>query len=892
MTRNDEGKHPDLDEIVSDIQGNTLSAERIAASARRVWQRLELERAAAAKDPAGRIEGCADFLALAADYRRGQLDEPRRILLEDHLRECVACRKAFGKTASGIADSPSGAPHTRRWSLGRLAAVAATLAGVAWLGMWAWDRMPGNAGESIRVQSAPGGLYKVVSSLSQSALAAGDTFSFGQSIRAGHGGSAFVELPDGSVIELAPRAQISVEPGREGTTVRLERGDVILEAAKQRGRKLYVATDDCLVSVTGTVFSVNTGTKGSRISVFEGEVEVDYSDQEAVLHPGDQLSTNPAVGAVPLEEEIAWSRKVDEHLALLDELLDIGRAVKSQVSPPPLRHETRLLDLADEKTRVYVAIPNVSRNIVDAFGIIEQRAHLSPMLSRWWQEKVVETGFEPVLRESVERLGQFGKTLGPELVLTMSNPAEIVERPDLTLLAEAKDPQALRALIEEQTTAIERKGGQRLPLHFVEDPFRIGSGREQPSLWLWISGDLLVASTNPGQIGRIARLRTSTEGTNPFLGTEFYGVLRRAYRDGTTFMVAADLRDLIRRAASSGPAAPGGEPVWLSLLGLKDLEFAITERKTAGDLTTYSAILTFAGERQGLAGVLAEPGPMGSMDYISSDATLAAAALIRQPRLIAEEWIALIQRSSGGTPGNDPEAQESLDLVRQLAGSLGGEIAVALDGPLLPSPAWKLVLEVNDPLAFQSALAETIERIRGEEETDEALEISLGEETVGSRPAHVLRLGGLGLEVHYVFTDGYVLAAGSRASLATSLQTAESGARLTSSPAFRRALPADAEPGFSALVYESLAGRLGPLLSALGTKSGKLNAEQRRKLRELTRDTPPTIAFVYAEPRTLRFGQSSPAGALDAGSLLTLLGAMDLPEKLIEPWAKSEQAAP
>ena len=35
--------------------------------------------------------------------------------------------------------------------------------------------------------------------------------------------------------------------------------------------------------------------------------------------------------------------------------------------------------------------------------------------------------------------------------------------------------------------------------------------------------------------------------------------------------------------------------------------------------------------------------------------------------------------------------------LNEIAANLGGEVTVAVDGPLLPTPSWKVAIEVNDP---------------------------------------------------------------------------------------------------------------------------------------------------------------------------------------------------
>ena len=170
-----------------------------------------------------------------------------------------------------------------------------------------------------------------------------------------------------------------------------------MQAAKRRSGHLYVAARDCRVAVTGTVFSVNSGVKGSRVSVIEGEVRVAQGGQEKVLRPGEQYASTNAIAPVPVAEEIAWSRNAAQHEALLREFSALQKQLE-QVRMPELRYSTRLAAMLPADTVVYAAIPNLGPAIGEAQRIFEQRASESPVLRQWWDQKMARGNGGEALR--------------------------------------------------------------------------------------------------------------------------------------------------------------------------------------------------------------------------------------------------------------------------------------------------------------------------------------------------------------------------------------------------------------------------------------------------------------------------------------------------------------
>ena len=145
-----------------------------------------------------------------------------------------------------------------------------------------------------------------------------------------------ITLDDGSRVEMRPDSELSVEGATDGLGINLHRGSIIVNAAKQHGGHLYVRTKDMTVSVVGTVFVVNASEDGSRVGVIEGEVRVREKDPQKIetsLHPGQQVSTNRTRVVPALNDDIAWSRHAEAHLAILASFMEGMASTSAPLTP-------------------------------------------------------------------------------------------------------------------------------------------------------------------------------------------------------------------------------------------------------------------------------------------------------------------------------------------------------------------------------------------------------------------------------------------------------------------------------------------------------------------------------------------------------------------------------
>ncbi len=868
-----------LDQAISEIASTPVDEHEMAAAAARVRGKLaqyavtgfpaEAVAQAATTAPAlhaihSPLRRCEDFQAEVPAYLAGELPAARALLVEDHTRSCVPCRRALRTAREGkplvAAAVVTRAPQRNHRTLYALAAVLVAALGT---GIFLMQDFFISGGQMARVEAIEGSLYRIDGEATAQ-LGAGAAIREGDEIRTAKGSHAFVRMTDGSVIEMSERAGLSLDAGRKGNTIELERGKIIVQAAKQRARHLYVETDDCLVAVTGTIFSVNHGTKGSRVAVVEGEVHVNQSGRENILHPGGQVVTAASLSTVPVAQEIAWSKNAAQYDQLLAELTAASRDIDAQIERPGLRYSTRLLDLSPAGTKVFIALPNLARNLGETQALLDQKLAESETLRQWWQDNFSSDAERQKVHDLIDRISELGSHLGPEIAISVGTSATgETSEPEPVLTAEVENEAAFRAALTAEIERLRSEAGENKhnTIRVVATLPATANADEDHELLLWIGDGLFVASPSAARINQVA---ANASGGNPFVASAFRNRVAASYQDGAGWLFSADLAALIGEGTKSAKAEDGEEHQMAESLGILDLDQFIVERRDLAGRAETRATLTFKQARRGIASWLAEPAPMRALDFVSPDANAAAAFVVKNPATLLDELLAANPKFA--TELAQAEAKEGFKLRDDVVAPLGGEFALALDGPVLPKPSWKFVAEVYDPATLQHTIEITVERLNRELTANGKPGIVLTTETRGGRTWHTITSADLGMSIHYAFEGGFLVAAPSRTLIERAFAGRESGATLGRSERLKNLLGTDGQVNVSALVFQDL-GALAKQGAKFIPKSA-LDRDEAKPLRSFLGQGP-SVIYAYAQEDRILFGSNALNGPL--GDNLKLL---------------------
>jgi hypothetical protein len=846
--------HHKFDKLISEVSNERVDDEVVSRAGERVWSSIA---GAATAELSSRLKGCEDFQALIPSYLNKDLAEPRRLLLEDHLHECVGCRHAMEQARVGELQ-PVWQPRISasrfpvwRWAMGAAAVLAVGVVSFALLN----GLFPGQHAVRGAVQNVDGSLYEV-SDDQVRVIPAGYQIRNGDEIRTAKGSNAVVRLLDGSLVEMGERSALSVSREWRGTTIRLDGGRVIVQAAKQKTGRLYVATDDCMVSVKGTIFSVNRGTKGSRVSVIEGVVRVAYGERTVELTAGEEETSSASVAKVPIQNEVEWSRNSAKYLALLGDFATLQHQFEA-IPGPGLRYSSDLLPYVPDHTVVYAAIPNMAATLGEASQLFQERLQQSPALQSWWKEQQGSRG--PKLGDMMEQMKNLSSYLGDEIVFAMAKDGAKYSAP--VVLAKVTKP-GLESFLQSGMKHLSKKGSAPT-VQIVRDPASAVASANRPLL-VYVNNGMLVASPDVVQLQRAAaRIEQSSSST--FAETPLYQQVVHSYRQGAGWLFCADMEQIVAHHVSSDSKnqLPSG---------VEDVRYLTMERREVGGKTETRAALTFASERHGVASWLAAPASMGALDFISPNASMVNAVVIKNPRSIMEELFQMIGASDANFPQDLAkfEAKAGVSVLDDITAPLGGEFAVAMDGPMLPTPRWKLVFEVYDPATLQATLVKLVASFNREATQPSDASLQLTTQQAGSQTYYAIRNQKQpGFEIDYTYVDSYLVAAPDVATLSEAIRDRQSGNTLTHSPTFQALLPSDGYTNFSAIFYHNIGPVVGPLVEQMEA-AGTLTAQQKQSIAALQANTAPGLIYAYGEPDRIVVASDTGFMGFDLGTLMTM----------------------
>jgi ferric-dicitrate binding protein FerR (iron transport regulator) len=839
-----------LNAAVEEVKAVQPNATDLSASARRVADRLGIDHLQGAAIDA--IHSCGDVQKLLPAFQAGNLSNARSLLIHAHLSECSACRRRL-QSGTAVLDWSTPRParafawHPRAFGWTFAGALALLVSGLFVYRAY-WQVPPGVRAE---VQSIDGSAYRI-SATGDRPLAPGDRLAEGDHLRTSGGAHAVLRLSDGSTVEVNERSVLGVGARGNNMTVLLDDGDVIVQAAKRTSGHLYVKTPDCRVAVTGTVFSVDSGIKGSRVAVLQGTVDVSHAGVDSVIHAGDQVSTNDNLAPAPVEQQIAWSHDREKYLPLLAQFSTLEKRIEQIPFPQP-RYSSDLLARVPADTLLYISIPNLGEFLSEAKTIFNDQLKQSPVLQRWWNQGPGKNTAD--LDALVEKIHQMSQYLGDEIVIAgVKQPTN----PGFAIIADVK------------RSGLDDFLRNQLPNSHLTVLDQTSLAAHQPSSQPQAGGFALVRPNEVVFSNSAATLKLINAqlnaGASGFASGDFGKQIASAYTRGAGIFLAADLHQIIANQAALAHGS-AKNPKALDGSGMEDMRYLIAEHREINGQPQNQVSLQFSAARRGIASWLAAPAPMGSLNFVTPNAAIAVAAVSKDPKAIADDIVAMATANNpnGNQEITEAEAKLQINLREDLAATLGGEFLLSLDGPVLPTPSWKAVIEVNDSQRLEQTLEKLTEAIRGLSQGKPAHSIVIqSSDVAGQRFYSIVDQVSANTVAQYTYSNGYMIVAPTRALLMEAMQTNASGNSLGRAAQFRALLPKDANDNYSAVAYQNLTPVLTPMLS-------QFSGQAADALRQLAADARPTAICARGEQNSIQAESDGHLFGFDFVTLGTLM---------------------
>jgi hypothetical protein len=354
-------------------------------------------------------------------------------------------------------------------------------------------------------------------------------------------------------------------------------------------------------------------------------------------------------------------------------------------------------------------------------------------------------------------------------------------------------------------------------------------------------------------------------GSSGFAASGFGQQISAAYGRGAGFILAADIHQMKANQAIKMHASKQASEA-MAKSGIENVSYLIAEHREVNGQPENRVDLQFSGARQGVVSWLAAPAPIGSLNFVTPNAAIAIAGLSKDPKSIADDLIAMAAENDSLTNGlTEAEEKLQINFRDDIAANLGGDFLLSLDGPVLPTPSWKAVIEVNDSGRLEQALERMTAAIRQLAPANAQHSITIEPSDADGQRYYSIQDTVTGnIVALYTYADGYMIVAPSRALIIQAMQTYSTGNSLANSAAFKALLPKDANENYSAVAYQNLTPVLTPLLN-------QVSGDTADAVRELAADARPTVVCVRGEESRIEAASDSRLFGFDFLTLETLI---------------------
>ncbi len=549
---------------------------------------------------------------------------------------------------------------------------------------------------------------------------------------------------------------------------------------------------------------------------------------------------------------------------LLNAMGRLFQKMQREVQLPPVRSQSSLLPLLPEFTTFYAAFPNYGEAVHQALAIFHKGLEQDDDLRAWWQQ-VQPTVGGPQIEEYLEKYSALSQYLGDEVVLAAA--LDEKKEPAFLIITEVRKPGTKEFLVQ---MAKELKGQSQLAMR-IYAPQELAAAREnhgEQKLSILVRPGFVVGAFDVASLRRFNALLDKNG--QSFASTPFGQRVTQAYEGGTTAVGAINFQKLL----ALSPTGSKQDTMMLERSGFADAKYLVWQHTSTPGRAASQMELSFTGPRRGIASWLAAPGPMGSLDFVSANAMITVAALLKNPAEIFDDISELTSASNPNALDGlfKMEAALKVNLRADLLSQLSGEIALEVDA-LEPNPTWRAILRVNDPQRLQAtldtmiaAMQVSVKRVDDGEITYRTFEVPSAQKMT---------------EVGYAFADGYWIIASSREAVAKAIRLHNAGESLAKSKKFQAALPPPPLAEVSGVLYEDAGAMMAFNLKRAVPQMADV-------LSQTSMEKTPIVMCAYGEERALR--EASSSGGVDVGAVL-VGAAIAIPNLLRARIAANESAA-